>query len=119
MTTMIDEQLYDQLVQEFFGYNTEATPEFPKFEEIVYCHWWEDSYEGNIDMLWVRDGQLYQYEGGHCSCNGYYEDAGTFTPDRIFTCKTTPEAQLMGYRAKNEPEYAALMNELKTKLAKN
>ncbi len=70
-----------------------GTSDFPKASEIVFAELNYFDYESNCHIVWRRDGQFYEWTGGHCSCNGYeaftndFEDWGPL--------KVTPEALLM------------------------
>jgi len=48
----------------------ELPPGFPTADEVVFaCYTYED-YSGRAMVLYTRNGQLFEVEGSHCSCNG-------------------------------------------------
>lgn len=52
---------------------------FPESEsKVLFCRWDEEDYEGNFYMLFERGGQLFEQEMGHCSCNSYDQDWGSW-----------------------------------------
>lgn len=72
-----------ELAQECAGnaqgrYNSKprAVPaNFPREDQLLYGRWEEPGYEGGFYLLWRGDdGNLYEQELSHCSCNSYSED---------------------------------------------
>lgn len=47
---------------------------FPREDQLLFGRWEEPGYEGGFYLLWRGDdGQLYEQELSHCSCN-FYDD---------------------------------------------
>jgi hypothetical protein len=89
--------LSHQEAQNKFGYsyNSEdvVVPGFPTKSQFIVADLREESYDSALDIYWVEDGQLYEWTGGHCSCNGYEDYVDSFQNwDRL---KVTVEAVLM------------------------
>jgi hypothetical protein len=38
--------------------------------EILYASYSYENYSGDTEVLFVKNGILYEVVGGHCSCNG-------------------------------------------------
>ena len=90
-------------------------PKFPTYEETVYINLEDDTYDSSVDMYFVRDGKLYEFAAGHCSCNGYEECYDDF--DDITRMSTTPEAVLLNNYL--DPELVLLLKHLQRVLALN
>jgi hypothetical protein len=67
----------DEIHDEFAAYANsgysgprEQLPEFPTENEILFAAYEGGSYEGDAEVLYERDGKLFEVQGGHCSCNG-------------------------------------------------
>ena len=58
---------------------------------ILLAHYDIDGYEGSAFVLFERDGQLYEVNGGHCSCMGL---EGQWSPEETSVDELT-------YRVKN------------------
>ena len=41
--------------------------------EILFAYYTYEDYSGNAYVLYKKDGELYDVEGSHCSCNGLEE----------------------------------------------
>ena len=55
----------DDVISQF-----EAPPGAVKDEEILFAWYGYGSYSGDAEVLFQRDGKLYEVSGGHCSCYG-------------------------------------------------
>ncbi len=42
----------------------------PQDGQIIYAAYEVDGYEGSSLVVWQQDGQLFEANDGHCSCNG-------------------------------------------------
>jgi hypothetical protein len=52
-------------------YVTEPKPElWPTDDEVVFAAYGQGNYQGSALVLFKRDGNLYEANGGHCSCRG-------------------------------------------------
>ena len=56
---------YEAFAQGWDGVTEPATD-----EEIIFASYHVDGYEGGAFVLFWRDGQLYEVNSSHCSCNG-------------------------------------------------
>lgn len=70
-----------------------AEADFPKKSEIVYARVDDEAYSSSCHIVWLRDGQFYEWQGGHCSCNGYEVCAVDFADWKPL--RTSAEALLM------------------------
>ena len=54
---------------------------FPRPEQILFASYVEACYEGDAVVIYRGDdGELYEVQGGHCSCYGL---EGQWAPDRV------------------------------------
>jgi hypothetical protein len=44
--------------------------DFPTDEQIIYACYEHEDYDGRAWVLFHKDGQLFEVDGGHCSCYG-------------------------------------------------
>lgn len=68
---------YSDVVKDLFnrhgaepGEAFEVPPHFPTDAEVLFATYDDGNYSGEARMFWVREGQLYEWSGGHCSCRG-------------------------------------------------
>jgi hypothetical protein len=59
----------------------------PPESDILFAGYWYGSYDGSARVLYRKDGKLYEFSGGHCSCSGLerqWEDHhGEVTPESL------------------------------------
>lgn len=73
-----------------------ANPLFPEEHEILFAAYYYEDYSGDAQMFFVRDGVMYEYVGGHCSCNGLEDDR--FSPGVVTVeALAMRENPLIGY----------------------
>ena len=70
---------YDEMVNDWFKdefdyetktYKRKIIEDMAKDEEILFAVYGTYSYEGEAQVLFKRDGKLFEVTGSHCSCNG-------------------------------------------------
>lgn len=49
--------------------------DFPTDEEIIFASYGGASYEGDAQVVFMRDGKLFEANGSHCSCYGLSEQS--------------------------------------------
>jgi hypothetical protein len=59
-----------QLVAMYEDFKVAGEPDLPTLDQIIIAEYTYESYEGSVFVLFERDGQLYEVNGSHCSCNG-------------------------------------------------
>lgn len=79
-----------ELMRAAYGEDAEIEP----YEVLFFC---EDAgpYEGSLYSVLRKDGQLFEYEDSHCSCNGFGFNPMPVTPEYV------------KHRANSEKSYCA------------
>lgn len=70
------------------------TEKFPTEEECVYVNFYGGSYSEGYRIIWRRDGQWYDAEDDHCSCNGF----GGFMPYEVTEGYVKRQAGHLGFK---------------------
>lgn len=86
-------------------------PEFPEESEILIASYDYNNYSGYAFMLFERAGQLYEYQGGHCSCYGL---EGSFVAAKTSwqaLAMRNPDGEVFGY-GDQPPEFRVRLKEL-------
>ena len=76
--------------------------------EVLLAYYSCEGYEGTAFVLYKQDGELFEVNGGHCSCNGL---EGQWTPE-----PTTKQALEHRMVKGNDWTFGGFKNELKTVL---
>lgn len=85
MTKKRKAKVVEQVTQKYFGIfesradiqkqfqENDNTKLFPTEDEILFAVYDYEDYSGSAQVVFTRDGKLYEVQGGHCSCNGLEE----------------------------------------------
>jgi hypothetical protein len=58
------------LIEQFDGCEVGSEPPDVRDEEVLFAAYSTPPYEGYAQVLFERDGVLYEVEAAHCSCHG-------------------------------------------------